>query len=191
MTGKNLNLKQALHRNNILAAEGYLELAVALESPCCLGLDLKKQLAKLALNCLNKVIRPSGYKPYILFLKGQAHQIAQRPSLAITFLEQSHKIDGENLLTCLALAWCCKRTQQVDRAIEVMQDAVEIDPESCVSHYNLACYCALNQRIDDALMHLTFALNLNPNYLPKIASESNFDSIRDNPRFADLTAIAA
>lgn len=191
MTEKNLNQTQTMRQKNILAAEGYLELAMPLKSPCCLELDLKKQLAELALNCLNQVIRPSVHKPYILFLKGQAHQIAHRPRLAITFFEQSHKIDSENLLTCLALAWCCKRTQQVDRAIEVMQAAVEMDSESCVSHYNLACYCALNQRIDDALMHLTFALNLNPNYLPKIASESDFDSIRDNPRFADITTIAA
>ena len=167
MTEKNLNQTQTIRQKNILAAEGYLELAMALQSPCCLGLDLKKQLAELALNCLNQVTRPSVHKPYILFLKGQAHQIAHRPRLAITFFEQSHKIDSENLLTCLALAWCC------------------------VSHYNLACYCALNRRIDDALMHLTFALNLNPNYLPKIASESDFDSIRDNPRFADITTIAA
>ncbi|MDA7903253.1 hypothetical protein N9B31_06280 [Mariniblastus sp.] len=185
-----MNRKQAQRQKNILAAEGYLELATALEGSCSLDLDLKKQLVDLALCCLNKVIRPSGHKPYVLFLKGQAHRIAQRPRLAITFFEQSHRIDGENLHTCLALAWCCKRTQQIDRAVEVMQTAVELNSESSISHYNLACYCALNQRIDDALMHLTFALNLNPDYLASIASESDFDSIRDNPRFADVTTLA-
>ncbi len=189
MTEKTLNRKQAQRQKNILAAEGYLELATALEGSCSLDLDLKKQLVDLALCCLNKVIRPSGHKPYVLFLKGQAHRIAQRPRLAITFFEQSHRIDGENLHTCLALAWCCKRTQQIDRAVEVMQTAVELNSESSISHYNLACYCALNQRIDDALMHLTFALNLNPDYLARIASESDFDSIRDNPRFADVTTL--
>ncbi|MDG1511048.1 MAG: hypothetical protein P8L78_07900 [Mariniblastus sp.] len=190
MTSKTLNRKQAQRQKNILAAEGYLELATALDSACSLDLDLKKQLVDLALNSLNQVIRPGGHKPYILFLKGQAHRIAQRPRLAITFFEQSHKIDDENLHTCLALAWCCKRTQQIDRAVEVMQTAVEMNSESCISHYNLACYCALNQRIDDALMHLSFALNLNPDYLARIAAESDFDSIRDNPRFADITTLA-
>ena len=71
-----------------------------------------------------------------------------------------------------------------------MQTAVEMNSESCISHYNLACYCALNHQIDDALMHLTFALNLNPIYRGRIASESDFDSIRDNPRFADITTLA-
>ena len=190
MTGKTLNRKQAQRQKYILAAEGYLELATALDSACSLDLDLKKQLVDLALNSLNQVTRPGGHKPYILFLKGQAHRIAKRPRLAITFFEQSHKIDDENLHTCLALAWCCKRTQQIDRAVEVMQTAVEMNSESCISHYNLACYCALNQRIDDALMHLSFALNLNPDYLARIAAESDFDSIRDNPRFADITTLA-
>ena len=190
MTSKTLNRKQAQRQKNILAAEGYLELATALDSACSLDLDLKKQLVDLALNSLNQVTRPGGHKPYILFLKGQAHRIAKRPRLAITFFEQSHKIDDENLHTCLALAWCCKRTQQIDRAVEVMQTAVEMNSESCISHYNLACYCALNQRIDDALMHLSFALNLNPDYLARIAAESDFDSIRDNPRFADITTLA-
>jgi len=185
-----LNRKQAQRQKNIVAAEGYLELATALDGSCCLSLDLKKQLVDLALSSLNKVIRPAGHKPYILFLKGQAHRIAERPRLAVTFFEQSHKIDGENLHTCLALAWCCKRTQQIERAIEVMQTAVELNSESCISHYNLACYCALNQQIDDALMHLTFALNLYPDYLSKIDSESDFDSIRDNTKFADITTLA-
>ena len=190
MTEETLNRKQAQRQQNILAAEGYLELATALEDPCGLELELKKQLADLALGCLNEILRPSGHKPYVLFLKGQAHRIAQRPRLAITFFEQSHKIDSENLHTCLALAWCCKRTQQIDKAVEVMQTAVEMNSESCISHYNLACYCALSHRIDDALMHLTFALNLNPDCRVRIASEADFDSIRDNPRFADITTLA-
>jgi hypothetical protein len=39
-------------------------------------------------------------------------------------------------------------------------------------------------------MHLSFALNLNPDYLARIASESDFDSIRDNPKFSDITTLA-
>ena len=69
MTGKTLNRKQAQRQKNILAAEGYLELATALDSACSLDLDLKKQLVDLALNSLNQVTRPGGHKPYILFLK--------------------------------------------------------------------------------------------------------------------------
>ena len=39
MTEKTLNRKQAQRQKNILAAEGYLELATALEGSCSLDLD--------------------------------------------------------------------------------------------------------------------------------------------------------
>ena len=177
-------LKQTQRRQNIRMAEGYLDLAMALDDRWPLENGLRESLTNRALQCLERIKNPLGHKPYVLFLKGQACRAANQPLRAIHFLEQSNKLDPDNLHTYLALAWCYKRTDQLNRAIETMKSAVELDCESGIAHYNLACYCALGRKVDLALMHLTFALDLNSEFREHIATESDFDLIRDNPRFA-------
>jgi tetratricopeptide (TPR) repeat protein len=172
-------------------AEGYLDLATSLDSPShpsYLDSSLREQLADRAIATLDEIKNPLGHKPYVLFLKGQACCTANRPEKAIHFLEQSAKLDPDNLHTHLALAWCYKRTEQLELAIESMQFAVELNSESAIAHYNLACYCALNRQVDLALMHLSFALDLNAEYRAHIAHETDFDLIRENPRFASIAS---
>lgn len=177
-------LKQVQRRQNIRMAEGYLDLAMVLDDRWPLEAKLRESLTCRAFQCLEKIKNPLGHKPYVLFLKGQACRAANQPLRAIHFLEQSNKLDPDNMHTYLALAWCYKRTDQLDRAIETMQYAVEVDAESGIAHYNLACYCALSRKVDLALMHLTFALDLNSEFREHVAKESDFDLIRENPRFA-------
>lgn len=180
-------IKQVQRRQRIKVAEGYLDLAMVFDQ-WPLELSLRQSLADRALENLDAIENPLGHKPYILFLKGQACRIAERHSEAANHLEQSLKLDSENLHTYLALAWCYKRLDRLDLAIESMQSAVELDAESPIAHYNLACYCALNREIDLALMHLSFALDLNSEFRDLIAEESDFDSIRENPRFASIAS---
>ena len=182
-------IKQVQRRQKINMAEGYLDLAMALDQ-WPLELSLRQSLADRALQNLDTIEKPLGYKPYILFLKGQACRTAERFTDAIHYLEQSLKLDPDNLHAFLALAWCYKRTDRMDLAIESMQSAVELDAESGIAHYNLACYCALNRQIDLALMHLSFALDLNSEFRDLVANESDFDAIRENPRFSSLTSAA-
>lgn len=171
-------------------AEGYLDLAMVLEDRWPLDPVLRDSLTDRALRCLEKIKNPLGHKPYVLFLKGQAFRAADHPGRAIPYLEQSCQLDPDNLHTYLALAWCYKRTGQLPQAIETMQSAVELDAESGIAHYNLACYCALSRKVDLALMHLSFALDLNSEFREHVATESDFDSIRENPRFATIAAAA-
>lgn len=180
---------QVQRRQNIQMAEGYLELATVLDGELTLDFSLRKSLAERAFGCLSKIKNPLGHKPYILFLKGQACRTADRFVDAIRYLDQSAKLDSENLHTYLALAWCHKRTRRLDLAIEAMQLAVELDSDCAIAHYNLACYSALDHNIDQALMHLTFALDLNDEYRLLVATESDFDGIRENPRFSSLTTV--
>lgn len=181
-------LKQIQRRQNIRMAEGYLDLAMALDDRWPLKNELRESLTHRAFQCLEKIKNPLGHKPYILFLKGQACRAANQPRRAIHFLEQANQLDPDNLHTYLALAWCYKRTNQLDQAIVTMQSAVELNSESGIAHYNLACYCALSRNVDLALMHLTFALDLNSEYREHVATEPDFDLIRENPRFAMITA---
>ncbi|MFT5302208.1 MAG: tetratricopeptide (TPR) repeat protein [Mariniblastus sp.] len=184
-------LKQIQRRQNIRMAEGFLDLATVMDDQWPLNDELKKSLANRAIEKLESVKNPMGHKPYVLFLKGQACRTSNRPRRAIHFLEQSKKLDPDNLHTYLALAWCYKRTNQLPLAIESMQAAVELNSESAISHYNLACYCALQFDVNSALMHLTFALDLNPELRTHVSTDSDFDLIRKNPGFAIIAVVPA
>jgi len=171
-------------------AEGYLDLAMVLDDHWPLDIKERQALAQRAVSCLQNIKNPLGHKPYILFLKGQAMRASGRLAEAVNYLEQSSKLDPDNLHTYLALAWCYKRTGRLDQAIASMRIAVELDAENSIAQYNLACYFALNRQVELALMHLSFALELNSEYRSLIHDESDFDLIRENPGFAAMTSVA-
>ena len=182
-------IKQVKRRRNIKMAEGYLDLAMVLDDHWPLDDSARESLAQRAVSCLENIKNPLGHKPYILFLKGQAMRAAGQLESAADFLEQSLKLDPDNLHTYLALAWCYKRTGRLQQAIDSMRIAVELDPENAIAHYILACYLALGKQVEIALLHLSFALELNPDYKSLTVDESDFDLIRENPRFASLTSL--
>lgn len=183
-------VKQVKRRLNIQMAEGYLDLATVLDDRWPLDLGFRRSMADRALRCLEKINKPLGHKPYILFLKGQVWRVSDKFRDAIRYFEQSLKLDPENVHVYLALAWCYKRIGRIDQAIEAVSTAVELNSESAIAQYNLACYLAINHQVERAIMHLSFALDLNSEFRQLVTDETDFDSIRLNPGFASLTAAA-
>jgi tetratricopeptide (TPR) repeat protein len=172
------------HRKQLIReAEGYLELMTALEGFLTLELEQRVRLADRVIDTLAEVESPQGFKPYILYLKGQACRSAERYEQAVDFLEQSARLDPENIHTHLGLAWCYKRTQDLPHAIESMQLAVQVDNESAISHYNLACYLSLGGRLHESVRHLSIAIELDGSFRDKVLGEHDFDSIRHTPEF--------
>ena len=100
-------------------------------------------------------------------------------------------LDPENLHAYLAIAWCFKRTDEIDKAIDALKLALKIDPSNALTHYNLACYWALSDNVELAVLHLSFALDLNSDYRDKVANESDFDSIRDSQSFQAIVTVNA
>lgn len=179
MTDNDRNERKQLIRQ----AEGYLELMTALQDRMALDLELREKLADRVLETLAGILSPQGYKPYILYLKGQACRSAERYGQAVDLLEQSARLDPENAHALLALAWCYKRTEQLPLAIESMQLAVQVDSESAISHYNLSCYLSLGGRLHESIRHLSIAIELDHSYRDKVLGEHDFDPIRHRPEF--------
>jgi tetratricopeptide (TPR) repeat protein len=175
----------------IQMAEGYLDLTMVFEDRWPLAPQHCIKMADRAIDCLNGIVRPLGHKPKILFLKGQAHRAAGRYQRAIHFLEQSIKIDMENVHTSLALAWCQKRVGKLADAIDTLNNALEFDPDHAITHYNLACYWALEENIPSAVEHLSVALDLNHDFRKYIEDETDFDLIRDAQPFQAAVAVNA
>ena len=59
-------------------------------------------------------------------------------------------------------------------------------PEHRTLLYNLACCESLAGRPGDAIEHLRAAIDLDDEFRPMAAGDSDFDAIRDQPAFRDL-----
>jgi hypothetical protein len=66
--------------------------------------------------------------------------------------------------------------------------ALEKRPSDTVAHFNAACFAARAGRADDAIGHLQDAIARNDRIKELIATDDDLDSIRDDPRFVQLTA---
>lgn len=183
---------QQIKRNRRLfrEAEGFLELATLFDDQHPLEADRKQDLAKRCLDTLAQ-IQDAGIRKFrVFYLKGQALRLAENYPKAIEALEQAFTLDDSNIHTCLALAWCYKRSGQMEMAVDAMQRALTLDPESGIAHYNMACYLALQKNPRASLIHLAKAIEIDTRYRELAQAESDFDLIRDDPEFRAKTAAA-
>ena len=183
------NVERVRRKQIIREAEGYLELISLFEDRWQLDPELRVRLADRAIECLGEISNPQGFKPHILFLKGQAHRLAGRYPEAVDCLEQSTRLDAESLHALLALGWCYKRIDRIDLAIKTLQDAVALEPESAMSHYNLACYWALTGNVSHTVRELAAAFDLDGKYRERVASETDFDLVRESPHFQAILSV--
>ncbi len=184
-----VTIDRAQRKQLMRAAEGYLDLIMVFDDGWSLEMPLRQTISGRAIECLNKIKNPLGHKPYILFLKGQAHRVCGRHKDAINALQQSAQLDPESIHTYLALAWCYKRTDQTDLAIEAMETAVMIEDDNALAHYNLACYWALAHEVCNATKHLAIAIELDSDFRSHVAGESDFDAIRSDPGFQTVISV--
>lgn len=179
-----------LRRQQILReAEGYLDLAMLFSEGWMLCPERRQSLSERALAALDRLTGESQYSADALLLRGLALRTMERHRDALEPLQLAVQLDPENVDIYLALAWCYKRTDHLKKAIESLENALEVDPDAAILHYNLACYWSLAHNKRKAIHHLTRALSIDENYRHLIDSESDFDPIRDDPRFRALTAV--
>lgn len=171
----------------IRQAEGYLELIISGNSALELEPSLRDALAKRCLDRLERCEEEVNEHEHLLYLRGEAFRTMERYDDAIEALTASLKIDPENVHALLALAWCYKRTGQLDLAIEALEQGLEADYGLAILHFNLACYWSLKQRPRIALLYLTTAFEIDSSYRDLVADEADFDPIREDPEFLALT----
>jgi hypothetical protein len=73
-------------------------------------------------------------------------------------------------------------------AATVIRVALERDPDNPSVLYNLACAETLAGDTEAAIEHLTHAVQLDSKYAALARDDSDFDSIRDDPRFISSVA---
>jgi tetratricopeptide (TPR) repeat protein len=156
-------------------AEGYAELGMP-------------EHALRALQKRGSLVHGNGRACYLL---GETLRDLSRYEEALLPLERSADLLPDDIHVLLALGWCYKRTGQLGKAIESLEKAVRIDSSEAVLHYNLACYWSLARNRTLALRYLTRALEIDTNFRDMIGEESDFNPLRHDPEFIQLTSAIA
>ena len=76
-----------------------------------------------------------------------------------------------------------------ERSLEEYRRLLQGDfPRKAGIHFNIACNAALLGRTDEAIDHLREAIEADPQAAELARTDTDLDSIRDDPRFAELIA---
>lgn len=167
-------------------AEGYLDLATACAEDLTLCPQMRNQLGERSVNLLARVGEDCEDRCYLL---GMAFRLLERHHEAIEALEESAELNPDNYHTWLALGWCHKRVGRLDLAIQSLEEALSIAPDEAIIYYNLACYWSLASNVNLALAYLTRSFDIDPMFRDHVHDESDFDPIRNDPGFLELTSV--
>jgi quercetin dioxygenase-like cupin family protein len=74
-----------------------------------------------------------------------------------------------------------------ETAVAKQRIVVEKRPNDPVSHFNAGCFAARAGHADEAIEHLRRALAINDGVKDLMATDEDLDSLREDPRFAELT----
>jgi Flp pilus assembly protein TadD len=163
-----------IRRQRILqSAEGYLELEMPDHALAAISRLSAEEMNGVAFHLMGESLRALG-----------------RYAEAVSPLRQAADGAPSDIHIWLSLGWCYKRINRIDMAIEALEEALEADPSEAIVHYNLACYWSLAGNKRNALLFLSQALELDADYRDKVASEPDFDPIRNDPQFLSLTSVA-
>lgn len=185
-----MSVVQCLLQERIMReAEGYLDLATAFADLWELSPPVRDRLAQRALKALRRLDDSVQASPYVSYLRGQTLRTMERYEEAIKPLRDASDLEPDNVHAYLALGWCYKRIGKLGMAIEALEDALAVDPKQAIIHYNLACYWSLSGNTSLALAYLASALEIDSSYLDLVATEPDFDPIRDHPSFQELTSV--
>ena len=122
------------------------------------------------------------------FYTGEALRALERYKEALRPLEVAAKLKPNDIGVAFALGWCYKRTHRLAQAIDALERAARLHPAEALLRYNLACYWSLAGQVSKALEELAEALKLDPDLRHSVVTESDFDSLRGDPAFQELTA---
>jgi tetratricopeptide (TPR) repeat protein len=156
------------------AAEGYLML----------------NMPQHALESLDAIIDPERAQFKSHYLRGMTYRQMGEHAAALEAFDVAYGEDSDHLSLLLAMAWCYKRTDRLEKAISIMQHAYGVSPTEPIVLYNLACYWALAGNKLQALSWLGRALRMDRGLKRLISSEQDFDQLRTDPDFETLVDMA-
>lgn len=165
---------EKIRSRQLRAAEGYLAL----------------NMPDHALRELDAIPEMGDEQYQVFMLRGESLQLKKDHDRALAAFCQAHEQKPTDLVALMGMAWCFKRVDQLPRAIEAMKQAYQFHKEVPVVLYNMSCYYALAGDKDNALSWLGRSLRMDRKFLDLIPTETDFDSLRDDPDFVRLLELS-
>ena len=163
-----MNKKDRSRSDRLLtAAEGYMTL----------------EMYTHALASLDRIEGPNKEGFEANYLRGDALRNLGRHEEALEAFHRASEAKPDDVSLLMAMAWCCKRTNRLPRAITLMEQAYKIAPKEAVILYNLSCYWSLAGNKTQSLSWLGRALRMDASFRQLIDDESDFDPLRHDPDF--------
>jgi TolB-like protein/Tfp pilus assembly protein PilF len=157
---------------------------------CLLGLkryDDAISHFELAATAMDKDFTAASFVSQACKAKGDAARMRSAAQMTVDRIERTIAVDPGHS-RALALGACMLADlNERERAKEWAIRARLVDPENLNIQYNLACAMASLKEIDLALEMLAgIAAKLSPGMLSWMETDSDFDPIREDPRFKEL-----
>jgi tetratricopeptide (TPR) repeat protein len=136
-----------------------------------------------------KVDAPAGTTVFVRDPATTRSAVAEEPGTIVLAIGGA---PGEAFLPLpeeFSVAYDAYSAKEYERSIELYRELLESGfPRKAGILYNIACNEALLGRADDAFEHLRAAIDADERVLELVRTDTDLDPIREDPRFAQLTA---
>ena len=139
--------------------------------------------------CLNHLITYLPDSPeisFVWFLLGNVLYRLQRYEEAIASYDRALELKPDDDQAWNNRGIVLDNLQRYEEALASYDKALELNPDDDDTWYNKACVYSLQKNVDLAIENLAQAINLNPEYREMAKTDSNFDNIREEPKFKAL-----
>ena len=136
-------------------------------------------------------MRPEDYQTPLLVVPslrslGRVADAEATQRRGIQLAEKHLELNPDDARALLLSAGALMQLGERQRALEWAKRAVALDPEDSGVLYNVACVYALGGQIDDAFLCLDKAVQNGFGHRAWLENDSDFDSLRPDPRFQAL-----
>ena len=142
-----------------------------------------KRLLCKAIELLDRLSATEKLNGNATVLRAEALRVLGRFSDAIPYFRRAVTITPQSMTSWLGFGWCLKRLGQLSDAITVLTQGIDVCGNEPILAYNLSCYHSLAGNVPAAIEYLTKAISSDDRFRSLTSRESDFDSIRNDPRF--------
>jgi tetratricopeptide (TPR) repeat protein len=146
--------------------------------------------AVAALLCAAPAFAQDPKKPSASALRAKAQSAADSGDFetGIQACRALIELDAEDGQAWFFLGYCLHGAKKLDEALEAHQKATKFPRFAPIATYNIACVHALRNDKDKALEWLKKAVDAGFTNADHIETDSDMDSVREDPRFAKIVA---
>jgi tetratricopeptide (TPR) repeat protein len=178
-----ISLKNVRQSALLRQASGYIELAEFNMTP---NQEISKPAQKLlitAIQLLDRLSETERSNGNAIVLRAEALRALGQFSDALPYFQRAVANTPQSMTSWLGFGWCLKSLGKLQEAITVLTQGIDICGDDPILAYNLSCYHSLAGNVPAAIESLTKAITSDDRFRSLTSGESDFDPIRDDPRF--------